>query len=71
MSNSTARHTSRYTSPTTSGIDAARHYTDPQLATLVISIATIKAWNRLQAVTRQISGDWVEQVIKKPDHQPA
>jgi alkylhydroperoxidase family enzyme len=71
MSNSTAQHTSRYKSPTRSGVDAARRYTEPQLATLVISIATINAWNRLQAVTRQISGDWVEQVIEKPDHQPA
>jgi AhpD family alkylhydroperoxidase len=46
--------------------DAARHYTEPQLAALVISIATINAWNRLQAVTRQVSGDWVEQLIKQP-----
>jgi alkylhydroperoxidase family enzyme len=46
--------------------EAARHYTEPQLAALVISIATINAWNRLQAVTRQISGDRVEQVIAQP-----
>jgi len=46
--------------------EAARHYTEPQLAALVISIATINAWNRLQAVTKQISGDWVEQVIAQP-----
>ena len=44
--------------------EAARHYTEPQLAALVISIATINAWNRFQAVTGQISGDWVEQVIQ-------
>lgn len=47
--------------------DAARQYTEDQLAALVISIATINAWNRLQAVTRQVSGDWVEQAI----HQAA
>jgi len=46
--------------------EAARHYTERQLAALVISIATINAWNRLQAVTKQISGDWVEQVIAQP-----
>lgn len=46
--------------------EAARHYTERQLAALVVSIATINAWNRLQAVTRQISGDWVEQVIAQP-----
>jgi AhpD family alkylhydroperoxidase len=45
---------------------AARHYTDAQLGALVIAIASINAWNRLQAVTRQISGDWVEQAIAQP-----
>lgn len=43
--------------------EAARHYSEPQLAALMISIATINAWNRLMAATRQISGDWVEQII--------
>ena len=46
--------------------EAARHYTEDQLAALVLSIATINAWNRLNAVTRQISGDWVEQLIAQP-----
>jgi AhpD family alkylhydroperoxidase len=50
--------------------EAARHYTQPQLTALVISIATINARNRLQAVTRQISGDWVKQVIQT-NHQAA
>ncbi len=40
--------------------DAARHYEEPQLAALVISIAEINAWNRLMAATRQVSGKWVE-----------
>jgi AhpD family alkylhydroperoxidase len=43
--------------------EAACHYTERQLAALLISIATINAWNRLMAVTKQVSGDWVEQVI--------
>jgi AhpD family alkylhydroperoxidase len=43
--------------------EAAKHYTEPQLAALVVSITTINAWNRLNAVTGQISGDWVEQLI--------
>jgi AhpD family alkylhydroperoxidase len=50
--------------------EAARHYSEPQLAALVISIATINAWNRVNATTRQISGDWVEQVIQT-NHQAA
>jgi AhpD family alkylhydroperoxidase len=50
--------------------EAARHYSEPQLAALVISIATINAWNRLMAATRQLSGEWVEHVIQGA-HQPA
>lgn len=48
---------------------AARHYTEPQLAALLISIATINAWNRLQVSTRQPSGEWVENVIRR-NQQP-
>ncbi len=50
--------------------EAARHYSEPQLAALVISIATINAWNRLMAATKQLSGEWVEHVIQGA-HQPA
>jgi AhpD family alkylhydroperoxidase len=39
--------------------EAARHYDEPQLAALVVSIAEINAWNRLMAATRQVSGEWV------------
>lgn len=45
--------------------DAARHFTDPQLAALVIGIATINAWNRIQVSTGQITGEWVEQIIQE------
>jgi AhpD family alkylhydroperoxidase len=41
--------------------NAARHYDDAQLAALVLAIASINAWNRLNVATRQISGDWVGQ----------
>jgi AhpD family alkylhydroperoxidase len=43
--------------------NAARHYDDAQLAALVLAIAAINAWNRLNVTTRQISGDWVSQWI--------
>jgi AhpD family alkylhydroperoxidase len=43
--------------------NAARHYDDAQLAALVLAIAAINAWNRLNVTTRQISGDWVGQWI--------
>jgi AhpD family alkylhydroperoxidase len=45
--------------------EAARHYDEAELGALVISIATINTWNRINAATRQITGEWVEQVIRK------
>jgi AhpD family alkylhydroperoxidase len=52
--------------------EAARHYDDAQLAALVISIATINTWNRINAATRQITGEWVEQFInREPASQAA
>jgi AhpD family alkylhydroperoxidase len=45
--------------------EAARHYDETQLAALVLSIATINTWNRLNVATRQITGEWVEQVIER------
>jgi AhpD family alkylhydroperoxidase len=38
--------------------EAARHYDERALAGLVLAIATINAWNRLNASTRQIAGEW-------------
>jgi AhpD family alkylhydroperoxidase len=43
--------------------EAARHYSEPQLAALVVAIATINAYNRLNAATRQITGEWVERIV--------
>ena len=36
--------------------EAASHYDEPALAALVLSIATINAWNRINAATRQVAG---------------
>ena len=44
--------------------EAARHYDEPELAALVVTIASINAWNRLNATTRQITGEWVAQYIE-------
>jgi AhpD family alkylhydroperoxidase len=52
--------------PDTVWDNAARHYDEPQLAALVVAIAAIKAWNRLNVATRQISGEWVTQWIAPP-----
>ena len=41
--------------------EAARHYEDAQLAALVLVIASINTWNRLNVATRQVGGPWVGQ----------
>jgi AhpD family alkylhydroperoxidase len=46
--------------------DAARHYDEPQLGALVLAIAGINAWNRINATTRQVTGEWVSQWIDAP-----
>jgi AhpD family alkylhydroperoxidase len=38
--------------------EAARHYDERGLAALVIGIAAINAWNRLNVPTRQVAGEW-------------
>ena len=53
--------------------EATRHYDESQLAGLVVAIAAINAWNRINAATRQITGEWVGQWISQPESadQPA
>jgi AhpD family alkylhydroperoxidase len=36
--------------------EAAQHYDEPALGALVIAIAAINAWNRINVTTRQIAG---------------
>ena len=38
--------------------DATRHYDEQALAALVIEIAAINTWNRLNVTTRQVAGAW-------------
>jgi AhpD family alkylhydroperoxidase len=38
--------------------EAARHYDEPALAALVLAIASINVWNRLNVATRQVAGQW-------------
>ena len=39
--------------------EAARHYDEQELAALVLSIANINVWNRLNVATRQVAGqEW-------------
>jgi AhpD family alkylhydroperoxidase len=41
-------------------IEAARHFDERALATLILSIALINVWNRLNVATRQVAGEWVK-----------
>jgi AhpD family alkylhydroperoxidase len=36
--------------------EAAQHYDEPSLAALIIAIANINVWNRLNVTTRQVAG---------------
>ena len=40
--------------------EAAKHYDEPQLATLVLNIALTNFWNRLNVTTRQVAGEWTK-----------
>ena len=38
--------------------EAAKHFDEPALASLLLHIAMINTWNRLNAATRQVAGAW-------------
>ena len=40
---------------------AAKHYDEPGLAALVLHIAVINAWNRLNVTSGQQAGEWLDQ----------
>ncbi|HXD21439.1 MAG TPA: carboxymuconolactone decarboxylase family protein [Vicinamibacterales bacterium] len=40
--------------------EAARHYDERGLSALVLAIALINVWNRLNVATRQVAGEWVK-----------
>jgi hypothetical protein len=39
-------------------MEAARYCEEPALATLILSIATVNLWNRLNVTTRQVAGSY-------------
>jgi AhpD family alkylhydroperoxidase len=43
--------------------EAARHYDETALGALVMAIGAINLWNRLNAATRQVGGEWISQYI--------
>lgn len=38
--------------------EAAKHFDEPALASLILHVAMINTWNRLNAATRQVAGAW-------------
>ncbi len=56
--------------------EAARHYDEPQLATLVLTIALTNFWNRVNITTRQVAGEWMRSAegkawLKEQEHAVA
>lgn len=45
--------------------EAARHYDDRAMATMVLAIAMTNMWNRLNVSTRQIAGEWLKSADAK------
>jgi AhpD family alkylhydroperoxidase len=43
--------------------EASRHFSEPELGALVMTIAIANLWNRLNVPTRQETGDWIAQYI--------
>jgi AhpD family alkylhydroperoxidase len=41
--------------------EAAKHYDDAALAALIVCIAAINTWNRLNVITGQEAGEWTAQ----------
>jgi AhpD family alkylhydroperoxidase len=41
--------------------EAARHFDEEALSALLVSIAAVNVWNRLNVATRQVAGEWRKQ----------
>jgi AhpD family alkylhydroperoxidase len=46
--------------------EAAKHFDEESLAALILQIALINVWNRLNVVTRQIGGAWARSAGERP-----
>lgn len=45
--------------------EAAQHYNEQELAVLLLNIAIINVWNRLNVPTKQVAGEWVKSAEAK------
>jgi AhpD family alkylhydroperoxidase len=54
--------------------EARRHFDDKALGALLLGIAVINVWNRLNVATRQVAGEWIKSQAGRDwstHHQPA
>ena len=53
--------------------EVIRHYDERAVAGLILSIAQINVWNRLNVTTRQVAGEWVKsaEARKWAENRPA
>ena len=49
--------------------EAARYFSEQELAGITMMIGMTNFWNRLNLTTRQITGDWVEGVVEQVEKQ--
>ena len=49
--------------------EAARHFSEQELAGITMLIGMTNFWNRLNLTTRQITGEWVEGVVEQVEQQ--
>jgi AhpD family alkylhydroperoxidase len=45
--------------------EAAKHYDEASLAALLLAIAAVNVWNRLNVATRQVAGEWAKSADAK------
>jgi len=45
--------------------EAARHFSERELAALTLSIGLTNVWNRLNILTRQVAGEWLKSSAAK------
>ena len=51
--------------------EATRHYDEKSLAALILAIASINVWNRLNVATRQVAGEWAKSAEAKATMEAA
>jgi alkylhydroperoxidase family enzyme len=51
--------------------EAARHYNEPQLASLILGISVTNVWNRINVATKQVAGEWAKSAEAQKSAEPS